>query len=442
MVEKKKGAGSVLGASGAKADEVARKESQLGTVNTKGPSGSSTIITNPDGSRTEKTKLSKSEEALRKQGNKIQKQSLRGASDILKNFRQDYRKGFDVTKGVGDIQKGDYSNIGNWGNIDPNKYGDFRGEQSSDVLGRAGQIGNLDFSGREWAGQNFDDILGKANQYSDQTYNRIVQGLQPEFQRQQQGLTESMINRGIATGSNPFQRSVQSLSEQQNRSLLDARNMADQQGQNLAVQGGTLASNNLNNYATNIALGARTNQTGADLMLKGAYNDFDMYNKGQQTNLDAQKTFYDNLIASDDLRLRGGQQAFKENYDVADFKTKANLTNFKEPVGAVSVLGGVATGTKPETTPNSATFTPPNYGSTVVGFEGIAQSGRNNATQAPVYVSDEEIYGDQPPADGSGGTTPPAGSQGGTTTQQGQTTNPPPQQKSSVGTYNPYPARR
>ena len=117
MAEKKKGAGSVLGASGTKADEVARIESQFGTVNTKGPHGTSTVITNPDGSRTVKTKLSKSEEALRKQGNKIQKQSLRGASDILKNFRQDYRKGFDVTKGVGNIQKGDYSNIGNWDNI-------------------------------------------------------------------------------------------------------------------------------------------------------------------------------------------------------------------------------------------------------------------------------------------------------------------------------------
>ena len=198
--------------------------------------------------------------------------------------------------------------------------------------------------------------------------------------------------------------------------MVDARNMADQQGQNLAIQGGTLASNNLNNYANNIALGARTNQTGADLMLKGAYNDFDMYNKGQQTNLDAQKTFYDNLVASDDLRLRGGQQAFKENYDVADFKTKANLTNFKEPVGAVGVLGTVGTGTKPETSPTAGSFTPPNYGSTVVGFESIAQSGRNQAGAGVEYVTDEEIYGDQPPADGTGGTTPPpADGTGGTT---------------------------
>ncbi len=415
MVERKKGAGSILGVSGAKGREVADIDATYGTINTKDPYGSSNVVINPDGSRTIKTQLSKDEKRLKTQGDRLQKQSLGGARDILGDWRKDYGRGFDVTQGVNLPTGGDYSNIGNFGNIDPSSYGNYSGESGRDSINRAGQTGGLDFTGRDWAGQNFDDILGKANQYSDQTFDRFSQKMQPEFQRQQEGLTESMINRGIATGSNPYQRSVQSLSEQQNRSLLDARNMADLQGQQLAVQGGNLASQNLRNYADSILGGVRANQAGGDLNLRGSQADFDIYNRGQQTNLDAQKLFYDNSLTSDDLRLRAGQQGFQEGMDLANFGTKANLTNYQQPLGAISTLGGVGTSTNPESTPQSATYNPPNFGQSTLGFEGISQSARNNAGAGTGEVlSADEVAdierGSQPsqtPSNGGGVVPPP-----------------------------------
>src|SRR5574343_1929965 len=408
--KQKSGPASILGTAGRKAEEAIKPDISMGTVNTEDPYGTSTVKVNKDGSRTVETKLSKDEQKIKNRGDKIIKQSQTGAGSILGNFNKDFKGGFDVLEGIDTPKIPNYGDIGTVTNIDPNKYGNqstldwqglskdlSAGDKSSDIINRSGQTSGLDFTGNKWAGQNFDDILREANAYGDQTYNRHVQRMNPEFQRQQQAFTESMINRGIATGSNPYQRSLQSLSEQQSRSMLDAADMADQMGMNLAVQGGNLAQKNLETQGNLINQGVRTNQLGAELGIRGAESDvdratnvakttadlqgqsFDQGLSNQQLNLDAEKTRigtdYDNKL----LQTDWADKSFNQGMDVAKFGADANVTNYIQPLGAASILNNIATGNRAEKPPtNPATFTPPNYGNTVLGFEGIEASERNS----------------------------------------------------------------
>lgn len=422
----KKGASSILGVSGAKAKEVADTDSRYGTVNTKDPYGKSSVVVNKDGSRTVKSTLNKTQKDLQKKGEKVKKVASKGAGSVLDSWNKEYKSGFDVGEGVKMPTPRDYGDIGKVDNIDTSSFGNVDtldsaalagkqkvGPSSKDIIDGVGQTGKMDFSGAEWRGPSFDDTLSKANQYGDQYFSRYQQRMAPEFARQQSGLTESMINRGIATGSDPYQRSLQSLNEQQNRSMLEAANYSDQMGQQLAVQGGSLALQGLENQGNLMTGGVRTNQSGAQLGIQGAESDFNRlntsllnegvwqnqgFNQGmanEKSLLDAERLRSDISMGNDLSRTTAMGQGFKEGMDVADLQTKINTSNYDKPLGAASILGNVATTTTPERTPTSATYTPPNYGSAALGYANIEQSGRNAAMNSAVgeVISPEELAG-------------------------------------------------
>lgn len=452
------GTAAILGDSGKKAAATADTQSSYSTINNKDPFGKSEVVKGKDGSVTITTTPNKHEQDLIEKGRGLSKSATTGASGVLGGWGDQFGNGkFDSTAGFGGLKPGDYSFMGKQDPItDSSQFGttptlDWQGltsglgtgKSSSDIIGAAGKVGGLDFSGDKWGGSTPSSILGDARKYSNDQYSRFQQMMQPEFARQGQALTESMLNRGIATGSNPFTNSVQKLSEQQGRTMLDAANQADQMGMDFATSSAKLGNDALASQGHLILGGNAGNAEAARLGLSGDEQDFSQGLGLAQGIAGIQDTAFGQSSDSQGMQLtaqgqqwaqgqdkmqaqyKGTKAGFDESLASGGFIKDKNALDYTMPLDAAHTLQGIASAPRPGVLPGSATYQPPDFGGAALGYSGqqvskdiAAINAKNRGAGDPNYYdaaplspteqaqADAAARGDPAPS-GSGGSGAP-----------------------------------
>lgn len=85
-------------------------------------------------------------------------------------------------------------------------------------------------------GQGLSGLSLDPTQAQQAYYEQATRQLLPQFERQQEALDASLINRGIGVGTEQYERAIENLRSQQAGTLSDIQNQAVFQGQNLLGQ--------------------------------------------------------------------------------------------------------------------------------------------------------------------------------------------------------------
>lgn len=85
-------------------------------------------------------------------------------------------------------------------------------------------------------GQGLSGLSLDPAQAQQAYYEQATRQLLPQFERQQEALDASLVNRGIGVGTEQYERATENLRNQQANTLSDIQNQAVFQGQNLLGQ--------------------------------------------------------------------------------------------------------------------------------------------------------------------------------------------------------------